>query len=426
MTDNTKKWPIFVYGCLTTLSLFAVLYFFTAEKSAAPDQATPTHSAASKNGAPLASKSSRTSVQLTSPQTQAIDLHLATVTKENLLEELRVVATVVPDESRIAHIHTRVAGWIEKLHVTNTGERVTAGQTIAEIYSQELFASQIEYLAARELSGPASILIESGRHRLRFLGMSDAEILEIEKNGKPHRLVKLIAPRSGILAHRGIAVGTSVDPSTEIAIILDLSRVWVLAEVPEAAASLIQQGMTANLELGPAKTKHSAKIELIDPLLTETTRTLKVRFSLPNPKGNLRPGTYGSVHFLSPPRSALMVAREAVTDTGNTQYVYVQTAEHVYEPRIVRLGVRQKNQIEIVAGLSEGERIVISGVFLLDSESRLRASGSAATAHGAHAQSAKSEPANSAPMASAAHSEQTHTTQKQPQKQTQTQRPSHD
>lgn len=342
----------------------------------------------------------RAAVSIGATQQHGIGLKVVPVTAGDVAAELRVVATLAPDESRISHIHTRVAGWIEKLHVAGTGETVRAGQPIVDIYSQELLASQAEYLAARQLTGPPSLAAASGRTRLQLLGMAERDIAAIEASGKPQRVVTLFAPRSGVVAHRGIAVGTAVDPSTEIAIVLDLSRVWAFAEVPESAAGLIRKGMPASLAFGAAADGVlPAAVEFIDPLLSEASRTLKVRVSLPNRRGALRPGMYGTATFALPPRRALTVPRDALVDTGSAQYVYVAHAGGHYEPRTVRVGARLKDTVEILDGLGEGEQVVASGVFLLDSESRLRASGGQGTAHGGHG--APAAPAQPAPGAHA-------------------------
>lgn len=397
MTGNIKLLLAFVCGMLAA-SLFLFLFLFKGEagKSAAGA------AAARADHGPAAvavTPPSRAPVALAPAQAHGIDLKIATVSKSTVIEDLSVPVTVVPDESRISHIHTRVAGWIERLHVANTGEVVRAGQPIADIFSQELFASQAEYLAARAMTGPPSAVAESGRARLKFFGMSDSEIRAIEKTGKPNRLVTLYAPHSGVLAHRGISAGTAVDPSTEIAIVLDLSRIWVLAEVPEFAAASVKKGMLAQLAFGgDGETRVPAHVEFIDPMLTEATRTLKVRFSLPNTAGALRPGMYGTALFKAPARNAVMVARDAVVDTGAAQYVYVVNSGGVYEPRAVRVGARLKETVEIVDGLREGENIVVAGVFLLDSESRLRASGGQGTSHGGHGKAAP-EPAPGKPHA---------------------------
>lgn len=382
MTATTRQLLAFACGLLTA-ALVAGGWFAYQSRSS-PGSPARQRLQDSAGPAPVR-QPERAPVTMEAAQVRALGLQVASVTKNDLVEDLKAVATVVPDESRISHIHTRVAGWIEKLHVSNTGEPVRAGQPIADIFSQELFASQVEYLAARAYTGPPSAVAESGRTRLKFFGMSERDIQAIEKSGEPQRVVTLAAPRSGILAHRGISAGTAVDPSTEIAIVLDLSRVWVFAEVPEFAAANIRKGMVAQLEFGTHRqTGIPATVEFIDPILTEATRTLKVRFSVPNAQGGLRPGMYGTAVFKLPSRQGLTVPRDAVVDTGSVQYVYVVKADGAYEPRAVRVGARLQEKIEILEGLREADKVVSSGVFLLDSESRLRASGGQGTSHGGH------------------------------------------
>lgn len=371
MKANLKTALGFVAGALAALAVVGV---WPALRKPAPD---PNATSIGTTAAPA----SRVAVEVTGAQARNIGLKLTRVTKGPVNEDLQVVATVVPDESRISHIHARASGWIEKLYVPNTGEMVNRGQPIADLFSQEVYSSQLDHLSARAFTGPASAVVASGRARLEFFGMRESDIQAIEKTGKARRVITLYAPASGILAHRGATVGTSVDPSTEIAIVLDLSRVWVIAEVPERSASLIRKGMPARIQLGGFS--RQAAVEFIDPMLSET-RSLKVRFSLPNADGSLRPGMYGTAAISTARRSALTVPRDAVADTGAAQYVYVQPSAGVYLPRQVRVGVVSGESAEIVDGLVEGEMVVASGVFLLDSESRLRASGGQGTSHGSH------------------------------------------
>lgn len=303
------------------------------------------------------------------------------VRRESLSRSVRVIATVAPDETRISHVHTRVAGWLEQLHVNTTGEFVRAGQPVAGIFSQELLSSQTEYLAARRMaaSGFASAVVEGGRRRLAVLGMTEREIAEIERTGEPRRLVTVTAPRGGVVVRRSVSAGTAVDPSTELITIADLSRVWVLAEVPEASIRDVRPGSAALLEFaGASVVSRSARVEFIYPTLSEDTRTLRVRFSVPNPGGGLRPGLFGSATFDVPGGETLTVPRDAVVDTGVQQHVFVE-ANGMFEPRIVTTGGRMGERVEILSGLTEGERVVTAGVFLLDSESRLRASGGGGT-----------------------------------------------
>lgn len=311
---------------------------------------------------------------------RSLDIRIETVGRESLTQTVRAVATVVPDESRISHVHTRVAGWIEHLDVNTTGEVVRAGQPLAHIFSQELLSSQTEYLSARRntsASGISSAVIASGRTRLGVLGMSDAEIDAIEQTGEPRRLVTVAAPRTGVVVNRGITVGTSVDPSTTLLTIADLSRVWVLAEVPEASIPGVRLGTVARLDFpASGRSPFTARVEFVYPTLTERTRTLSVRLSAGNPSGALRPGLYGTAVFQAAGQHVITVPRDAVVDTGLQQHVFVAIGD-MFEPRPVTVGTQLADRVEIREGLREGEQIVAAGVFLLDSESRLRATGGA-------------------------------------------------
>lgn len=327
-----------------------------------------------------ASTHDRVPVDVNAATVQELGIRVEVVGRQALTQEVRAVATVVPDESRISHVHTRVAGWVEQLDVNTTGELVTAGQPLARIFSQELLSSQTEYLAARRntaASGISSAVIASGRTRLTVLGMAPTEIDAIEQSGEPRRLVTVVAPRSGVVVNRGVTVGTSVDPSTTLLTIADLSRVWVLAEVPEANIPGIRVGTPAQLDFpASGRPAFAARVDFVYPTLTDRTRTLRVRFSAANLGGSLRPGLYGTAAFESAGQPVITVPRDAVVDTGMQQHVFVANGDR-FEPRAVMLGVQLADRVEVRSGLEVGERIVAAGVFLLDSESRLRATGGA-------------------------------------------------
>lgn len=387
MKKLPETWKAFCLGAfgsaLVISSLLALQqgrhgWPFVNESPAMPGMAGGSH----PSPAPTAT---RTGIALGAGQAQAMDIRFSRVEKGLIDEQVRVTTTVVPDESRLAHVHTRIAGWIERLHVSNTGERVHRGQPLVDIFSQELLASQTEYLAARQASAPSSAVVDAGRARLAVLGMSEEDIRAIERSGQPRRVVTLSAPVDGAMLHRGVAPGTAVDPSTEIMIVADLSKVWVLAEVPESAVAEMKPGVKAQLEF-PASGRAAvmATVEFVDPVLSERTRTVRVRFSVANGDGSLRPGQFGTAVFMTQPRQALIVPRDAVVDTGEASYVYVVGDGNAYEPRVVTLGARLKDRVEVISGLREGESIVTSGVFLIDSESRLRASGGASSGHGGH------------------------------------------
>lgn len=342
----------------------------------------------------VASGPRRVAVSLDTAQTTSIGITLATVRRAELGRPFRVTATIAPDETRVSHVHTRVSGWIQRLYVNVTGQRVRAGQTLATIFSQELLASQNELLgllrAQRSATTPAlasaqQSLLEGARNRLRVFGMTGGEIAAIERSGVARREVAVAAPRDGVVLHRGITVGAAVDPSTELLTVADLSRVWVLLEVPESEIPSVALGAPVTVSVPAAgDVSLESSIEFLAPALTEQTRTLRARASLPNPEGRLRPGSFGTAMVRTQERRGLVVPRDALVDTGTAQHVFVATGEASFAPRTVVIGSRIGDQIEVREGLTEGERVVASGVFLLDSESRLRASGGTGTGHAGH------------------------------------------
>jgi Cu(I)/Ag(I) efflux system membrane fusion protein len=354
---------------------------------------------------PTAGANTHNRVPVDAAAARSLDIRLETVGRESLTQTVRAVATIVPDESRISHVHTRVAGWIEHLDVNTTGEEVRAGQPLAHIFSQELLSSQTEYLAARRntaASGITSSVVASGKTRLGVLGMTAEEIAAIEEADEPKRLVTVVAPQTGVVVNRGVTVGTSVDPSTTLLTIADLSRVWVLAEVPEANIPSVRVGSLAQLDFpASGRSPFSARVDFIYPTLTERTRTLRVRLSAGNAGGALRPGLYGTASFESAGQNVITVPRDAVVDTGLQQHVFVATGDQ-FEPRPVVVGAQLADRVEIRDGLKQGEQIVAAGVFLLDSESRLRATGGTG-GHNHGAPAGKESPAAPNPDPHAGH-----------------------
>jgi Cu(I)/Ag(I) efflux system membrane fusion protein len=365
-------------------------------QTAAVQQRTAAAAAAATTGSD--SNHGRVPIDVASSTVQALGIRLETVGRQSLTQDVRAVATVVPDESRISHVHTRVSGWVDRLDVNTTGEMVSIGQPLLRIFSQELLASQTEYLAARRTtsaSGITSVVIAGGRTRLGVLGMSPEEIDEIEQSGEPRRLVTVFAPRNGVVVNRGVTVGTSVDPSTTLLTIADLARVWVLAEVPESSITAVRQGSLARLDFpASGRAPFTARVDFVYPTLSERTRTLRVRLSAANTGGTLKPGLYGTADFTTAGPAVLTVPRDAVVDTGRQQHVFVAIGDR-FEPRPVTLGVQLAERVEIRSGLQEGERIVSAGVFLLDSESRLRATGGM----GGHDMGAMEKPEGASPRA---------------------------
>lgn len=378
--SRLRSIPSAVQSAVLTSAVFIAVLWVQHERSAWPFAAPETARPAVPVAATGTTGSEPDRVPVEAASVATVNFGLVTVRREPMTQTVRAVATIVPDESRISHVHTRVAGWLEQLFINTTGETVSAGQPLAAIFSQELLSSQTEYLAARKntaASGIMSAVLESGRTRLQVLGMTPSEIDAIEQSGTPRRLVTVFAPRSGVVVNRGVTAGTAVDPSTTLLSIADLSRVWVLAEIPEAHIPGVRVGTIAQLDFpASGRPPFEARVDFIYPTLTERTRTLRVRLTASNRGGALRPGLFGTATFDAGGTPVLSVPRDAVVDTGVQQHVFVAAGDR-FEPRPVTLGIQLADRVEVRAGLREGEQVVASGVFLLDSESRLRATGGA-------------------------------------------------
>jgi Cu(I)/Ag(I) efflux system membrane fusion protein len=330
-------------------------------------------------------------VDLTPERIQLIGMRTALVKREALGGELRAVGVIVANERGLAQINTRFAGWIQKLAVSATGERVKRGQVLATIYSPDVLRAEQELLVARGwTSGPAggaksahddsftAGLDASARRRLELLGISGQEIDEVLRTGKAIEAIAIRSPVEGTIVSKSAVVGVAVQPGTVLFEVADLSTVWVNAEIYEQDISRIHVGQKARLELSsfPGET-HTGKVQFIYPVLDLTSRTLRLRLEFKNKSDRngprLRPGMYGNVLLDLPSTTGLVVPAEAVVDTGETQYLFIAKEGGHFEPRLVKVGTRLGERLEILSGVAEGDTIVTTGNFLIDSESRLRA-----------------------------------------------------
>lgn len=323
-------------------------------------------------------------VALTEEKVQKAGVATVLVEKRTISDPVRTVAAIAADETRLAKVQTRFSGWIETLRVNETGQKVGKGDVLAEIFSRELFTAQQEFLnAARwsEGSGPdvSESLRKQARQRLELLGVAPAEIDAIEKRGEPLRALPIRSPVGGYVTFKNAVQGAFVEPGTELFEISDLSRVWAWAEVYERDLARIAVGQPATLTVAAVPGDvFEGKVTFLQPTLDPQSRTVRARIELSNPKLVLRPGMYGDVEISAATREGLVVPREAVVDTGDRQYVFVEVEPLRYQPREVKTGTRSGDHLLILEGLTQGERVVTSGNFLLDSESRLRFSAAAA------------------------------------------------
>jgi len=331
---------------------------------------------------------------LTPDRIQLIGMKTATVKREALGGELRTVGVVAANERGLAQITTRFAGWIQKLLVSETGERVRRGQVLATVYSPDVLRAEQELLVAAGWSagaagkpahadmhggeGLAGSLVANARRRLELLGISSQEIDEVLRTGKAVEAIAIRSPAEGYVVGKNAVAGVAVQPGTVLFEVADLSQVWVTAEVYEQDIARIHVGQPARLELSsfPGES-HTGKVKFIYPLLDANNRTLRVRLEFKNRSDRngprLRPGMYGTVYLNLPATTGLMVPAEAVVDTGEMHYLFVAKAAGHFEPRLVKIGARAQDRVEILSGVAEGETIVTTGNFLIDSESRLRA-----------------------------------------------------
>jgi RND family efflux transporter MFP subunit len=292
---------------------------------------------------------------------------------------VRTVGEVKADETRSCATFTKVAGTVERLFVSFSGQEVRKGQPLLSLYSPDLLATQEEYLRALESSEGAGgetarELLAAVRRRLQLYDVPAEVIARIEQTRQATRTITLDAPASGFVSGKEVFEGMQIEPGTTLFTVTDLSRVWIEAEVYENEAGSVRVGQRARITLADEPGKvHHASVGYIYPFLDAATRTLRVRFEFPNPGARLKPGMYANVEFEGEGREGVLVPESAVMDTGVRQIVYVQTGDTHFEPRLVQVGGRSGEQALILSGVEPGESVVVQANFLLDSESRLRA-----------------------------------------------------
>ena len=303
---------------------------------------------------------------------QNLGIRVANVERGPLARTLRATGVVAVDEHRIESVQVRAAGWVETLAVRAAGDPVRRGALLARVYAPELLAAQQEFLLAQR-SGDAA-LREAAKSRLALFGLSSSQIERVAAHGQAERGVDYHAPFDGYVMELGARQGAAVTPGMTLFQLASLDTVWVNVEVPEAQAAWINAGDRATLEL-PSRPGESrpGKVEYVYPELTAGTRTQKLRVQIDNRGGALRPGMYASVTLTGAPRAeALTVPSEAVIRTGTRSVVLVAEAQNRFRPVAVKIGAEAGDRSEVLEGLTEGQQVVASGQFLIDSEASLR------------------------------------------------------
>jgi membrane fusion protein, copper/silver efflux system len=303
-----------------------------------------------------------------------LGVRTAKVERGPLWRRIDTVASVDYDESKLSHIHLRTEGWIENLAVRSEGERVKKGDRLFNVYSPKLVNAMEEYLQA--LNSNNRRLVSASKDRLISLGISRKQIRKLEKTKKVPQTVVVYAQQDGVVAALNIREGMYVKPASEIMRLADLSSVWVLAEVFENQVDWVELGQDAEVSLSylPGKL-WDGKVEYIYPSLDPKTRTLKVRLQFDNPDEELKPNMYAHINIYGgAKKNILMIPREALIRTGQEQRVIVALGEGRFAPQDVNAGIESGDWVEIISGVSEGDNVVVSGQFLIDSEASLKAS----------------------------------------------------
>jgi Cu(I)/Ag(I) efflux system membrane fusion protein len=325
-------------------------------------------------------------VRISPEKIQKLGVRTEAASLRDLARSIRVVGRVEADERLTYTVAPKFEGWIEKLHVNTTGQTVGKGQPLLEVYSPELVSAQKEYAIAqqgqRDLKNASSEaqagmkqLAESSLTRLKNWDISDEQIQALSRSGDSKRTLTYRSPANGIVMEKKAVQGMRFMPGEVLYQIADLSSVWIIADVFEQDLALVKPGQNARVKVNayPGK-EFSARVAYVYPTLNAQTRTVPVRLELANPGGLLKPAMYADVELAATSRGkVLTVPASAVLHGGSRQTVLVELAEGRFEPREVKIGVQGNDYVEVLEGVGEGEKVVVTANFLIDSESNLKA-----------------------------------------------------
>ena len=337
--------------------------------------------------------------QLDASRAAGMGLALAPVESRKFQRTIRTTGVVSLDETRTSHVHSKVRGWIERVTADFIGKKVFAGTPLCEIYSQEVYAAQLEFLSVIDQTRARSQaqgafadaeraasekLAAAARRRLTLWDVPPAQIQKLEQTGQPQRTFTLTAPRSGIVVSRQAIAGMFIDPGTELYVVSDVSKLWAQADIYATDVPWMKVGTPASLTVeGMDSAARAATVSFLPPTIEEATRTLKVRFDLDNKDGRLRPGAFATVELQVDLGTSLAIPENAVIRAGSRDIAFV-VAGAVVEPRAVSLGPVVDGYYRVESGVTQGESVAVGAQFLIDSESRLRATSSPGAGHGGH------------------------------------------
>jgi Cu(I)/Ag(I) efflux system membrane fusion protein len=305
---------------------------------------------------------------------QNLGVRVAEVVMARIGAPLEAVGSVAYNERDVALVQARGNGFLEKLHVKAPLEAVRAGQPLADLYVPDWVAAQEEYLAVKRMAGAPAGLLDAARARMRLAGMSDAQVAAAERDGKPQARVTLTAPIAGIVTELTAREGMTVANGAPLFRINGVATVWINAEVPEAMVPHVRPGarIRASTPAFPGEV-FAGTVAAILPEVSTTTRTLKARIEVANPGGRLSPGMFARIEFAAAPApEVLVVPAESLIRTGTRDVVMVARDDGTFAPVAVEVGAEGEGRAEIRKGLKAGDKVVVSGQFLLDSEANLK------------------------------------------------------
>lgn len=317
---------------------------------------------------------------------QNIGVRTVSVIRQDLARNVRAVGRVDYNEENMVHLHPKTEGWIERLEVDKTGQKVAKNVDLLSIYSPQLVTSQQEYILALnnlkvlknspidEIRQGAEDLVNSAKQRLKLLDVPDHQLHQLEQSQKIKKSLHIHSPEAGIVMKIGAREGQYVTPATEIYMIADLSTVWVYADIYEYELPWVKEGDLVEMQLVgiPGRT-FKGKLTYIYPYAEAKTRTIKVRLAFDNPELLLKPNMFAELTIKADKRlNSLVIPAEAVIRSGTRNQVFVVREKGKFEPRLITLGLSSGDKVEVLKGLKHGEKVVTSAQFLIDSESKLR------------------------------------------------------
>ena len=322
-------------------------------------------------------------VTLTAAQLRQFGVTFGTAEVRTLTNEMRATGVVMVNETRVSQVTPKFAGFVERLYVNATGQHVARGQALLDVYSPELVAAQQELLSAGQLDreigrsavpgvpGSTSDLVAAARRRLQLWDISDAQIAEVLRTGRPRRTLTLHAPASGVVLEKRVLQGQAITAGEPLYTIADLSDVWIDVQLRGADAAAIRPGTGADVELTGVAGRLKGRVAYVYPTIDSASRALRARVVVSNTDGTLKPGMYAAVRLSTPSRAALTVPASAVLRAGDRDVVFIDAGGGVLQPHEVELGRTAGELVEVIGGVEAGQRVVTSAQFLLDSESNL-------------------------------------------------------